>query len=535
MNTRLLINTLAAVLCACSPELVPVAEEPKETEKEVQIGVDITIDGGTRGSVGAGESDIRNITVFQFRMDGALYRDYYFEGQSPAVNVSGKVHTEYRFCAVMNMGDRRGSLSDISGISDFKYSINSMGALDGERGLPMASPVQEVDFGDGAPHISMLFTRLVTCLDFRLRTDAVSAGAFTLKSVMVRQSSSSVRPFGQPSKALSVSGVFDGDRADASDIEILGQGGTVRLYCLENCQGDILQGNTDPRAKLPSAIGDLAQVCTYLEVKADYLKNDGTMSSANIYRMYLGKDNCSNFDLVRNTVNKVTLSLSDWTGADNYWKTEWDVTFAELPYVSIDVPDVEVGGTAQAYASASFSDGSVDSDPSHFEWICEGPVSVSSSGVVSGLGNGSYTLLARYLRAPVEASGFARSQEFAVCQFIFGGFYDVTGIDEDLSEEPGVRYEDGSVTVTVTDDFGYTVSCSCDFTVGILGRGSSARYVSFESGESHPGSAKIVNGGYVLQSVTTTHGDVYMAPGSDVPIYLKDMGSLISEEVGIAF
>ena len=866
-----------AVIC-CSPVEAPLPEP--DAGDEITVGVDVSILSAdkTRSSVCAGDDSWVNMTVWQFLEDGSLYRSYFSESPDAPFSVKGRLGVTYRFCAVLNFGDRRAEVSSESDIANVRFTTSSMAALTGSSGLPMSSALQSVPFTDNGLRFSLEFVRLVSKFNFSLLTSGITLGTFTPVSVRIRQSPLSVCPFVVDNQASRPSDVSDGDYANEADVSTLCSGGKIVLYALENCQGTLLPDNSSPRAKIPENIGRRKDICTYLELVGDYEHADGSMTSVNTYRMYLGEDNCTNFDVTRNTVHNITLSLSDWGDAENYWKAErvvtripspepyvvsveqireddsesglreweefsdsgfeahvdltpssvgasagsvevaagashirtytlmsqtfvrtrevsfirtiwsdgsqvdsdwtygdwedwrpdsepwtcsvrvetvqdeftlssdcdwldvsgsyganpdplegrtavitcfndastsatgeaslyqapcddfvteeitrsepvsregpelklgeetedldyfaslsvspsvigcsggtvsvaasaghrrvtyelvsqsvfngrlvwselhwrsgkvtetlktevWDTdpaalgepvrrlissvevedgftlsssgswlgtdgsveanpTFSSrsasitcvnssspsanavglvtqegapepvLVDITVTVEDVEVGSSFQASARADFSDGSSDSDPAHFLWSCDGPVSIDADGTVTGVGSGDFTVYAQHVNSSMVGGDSAHSQAFAIYEFDFGGFYDIEGVEEDLADKGPVRYESGSVVVSVCDDYGNSVSCTCSFTLGYIGTGNTVHYVSFDPGESTPGSGKLVDGGNVTQSVSSSIGSAFLAPGSDVPVFLSGGGSLVSEEAGIRF
>lgn len=529
-----LLGGLAAI--CCTPVEAPAPEQ--DGEDEISVGVDVTIVSSerTRSVVSARDYGWVDMTVWQFLEDGTLYRSYYSDSPGAPFSVKGRLGVTYSFCAVLNMGDRRQDVSSAQDLSAVTFTAGSMADLTESTGLPMSSALQRVSFLDSGLRFSLEFVRLVSKFNFSLSTSGFKKGSFDPVSVRILQASRSVCPFVRGNMAGQSSDVFDGDYASDEDLSTLRRGGGIVLYALENCQGTLLPGNTSPKAKVPGSIPGKEGLCTYLELVGNFEASDGTMTSVNTYRMYLGEDNCTNFDVTRNTVHNLSLSLSDWGDVPNYWKAERVVHRVPVVVdVTITVEDVEVGSSYQATAVARYDDGSTDTDPTHFSWSCEGPVSVDASGVVTGTGSGNYTVTAEHRVSSRLATGAARSQAFAFYEFDFGGIYDIEALEEELEDAGPLQYEDGWLEVTVSDDFGNSVSCTCAFTLGFLRSGNSVHYVSFEPGESRAGYGKLVDGGYVLQSARSSRGTAFLAPGSDVPIYISGGGSLVSEEVGVRF
>ena len=69
---------------------------------------------------------------------------------------------------------------------------------------------------------------------------------------------------------------------------------------------------------------DMAELCTFLEVSCRF-DEIGIYDGEVIYRLYLGEDNCTDFNLKGNSVLKVNLSLTvDGLKHDVTWRVEPD-------------------------------------------------------------------------------------------------------------------------------------------------------------------------------------------------------------------
>lgn len=103
--------------------------------------------------------------------------------------------------------------------------------------------------------------------------------------------------------------------------------GVIPLFMFENKQGKMETANTDQTAKEPPM--DKKDLCTYIEVFADYeyrkeLDTDNStpkpgniptvLSGTITYRLYLGEDVVSDFNVIRNKHYQLTLNLKDWAG-----------------------------------------------------------------------------------------------------------------------------------------------------------------------------------------------------------------------------
>lgn len=111
------------------------------------------------------------------------------------------------------------------------------------------------------------------------------------------------------------------------------------LYLYENKQPDGYCSNNDQTTKTPQSVGGVSTStdvlnndfkCSYIEVEADYLRNGsavgGSGSGKVKYRFFLGLDELKNFEILRNTHYKITLTLIGDGGVDEAtWRVEPDI------------------------------------------------------------------------------------------------------------------------------------------------------------------------------------------------------------------
>ena len=104
---------------------------------------------------------------------------------------------------------------------------------------------------------------------------------------------------------------------------------TFSFYVPENMQGTLLPGNTDSRQKTQDRLlaGNLSAVAPYLT----YVEFAGRLNPAAggyggdvTYRFYVGRDNCSNFDLERGREYEISLTFRVGSIFDPDWKVTPD-------------------------------------------------------------------------------------------------------------------------------------------------------------------------------------------------------------------
>ena len=169
----------------------------------------------------------------------------------------------------------------------------------------------------------MRLERLAARIGFTL--DASLVNGLKITSARICQSASVVRPFESGgSKITCEEESLDGDYATDQDLKNLNDGKTIYFYSLENVQDNLLPQNKDPWQKIPDALGSKAELCTYIEAIGTF--EEGFLFKGSVtYRFYLGKDNTSDFSVIRNSDMHVTLTLTGEGLTEISWKVEPDV------------------------------------------------------------------------------------------------------------------------------------------------------------------------------------------------------------------
>lgn len=97
------------------------------------------------------------------------------------------------------------------------------------------------------------------------------------------------------------------------------------FYVPENMQGQLLPNNSDPHKKTEQSLlsaGENPSLATYVEFTAMLEPSAGGIGGSLLYRMYLGRDNVSDFSLKRNEVYNLDVELVP----DNLLHPDWKVS-----------------------------------------------------------------------------------------------------------------------------------------------------------------------------------------------------------------
>lgn len=258
----------------------------------------------SRGSISPSETVIANFNIYAYSR-GVLAGCLYVERETEA-SMELNQNASYNIYVIANVGQVDPLIGEEELLEEYVYEISSLGDI--KDYLPLAGYLKNVSVDRAGQRFSVTLDRLVSKIDFSIDKSALVGLEVT--SVRLRQASLSVRPFCRDrSAATSSADVADGDYCTQEDLRELNDAGTVTFYALENRQGVLLPYNDDPWNKIPLSIDGKEDLCTYLEVECS-LDGSGLCAGNVVYRLYLGQDNCRDFNLDRNSVLQVSLCLT---------------------------------------------------------------------------------------------------------------------------------------------------------------------------------------------------------------------------------
>ena len=338
---------LLPLLAACMGGDGALEEELGASFTDVKVRIHSAPDTRTRSSVGTAEDGI-NDYILLFYEDGLLLpeltvRESAAGAESVVIGVSLGIGHEFDIVSFANctvspapqtLAEARALCYDCDGVSGWT------------RGIPMAG-YKTLKVRYHMPDVEMQLVRLAARLDLSIDTSSLQHGSITFTSIAVRQMNRSC-PFFASGSASPGGGVCDGDSASAADLDVINAspaGCRASFYLLENMQGDILAGNTDPDRKVPSSVqaaGSDPGLCTYLEICGTYTDRSGHMTSDNLVsHLYLGADALANFDIERNHRYEVSVVITD----NGCLRTDWKINgyLDDNRLLAFDAPTLKIG------------------------------------------------------------------------------------------------------------------------------------------------------------------------------------------------
>lgn len=309
-------------LVSCEKETAPGSCLPYEGDPDGSavraVTVSCTVPGGepdTKSSYAAGESTVREVSLFVFDSSGSLVSSGHHTTSS-GISLTLPVGT-YSIWALANMGDVTSGIGSLSALRSCTRAVTN-------SGLSSAFPMSgggSYTIGASTTSVSVQLERLVARYTFSLDTSDITEGTLKLSSVSLRNIAGAVRPLSAWGVTSTSQLLSTGDSSSAQDVTSLNGSGQAVFYVPENCQGTE-SGITAAKDKNPDYSYSRVNpaLCTYLEVKCTYVKA-GEVDNLT-YRMYLGGNATSSFDVQRNRSYSVVLQPSSENIHAATWKCE---------------------------------------------------------------------------------------------------------------------------------------------------------------------------------------------------------------------
>ena len=270
--------------------------------------------------------------------------DFYILGNLNAVRKSDG--------AVMNMKEALGASfpATESSLEAMVYRLDG-GDLDGgfrresfadvaDCGIPYAlirknvNTVSRINAGQGVPDADRcrrLFSKVTVRIDHAaFDGNGANPDFFVNSRLYLRQANARLQPFSEtPQKAMEAADILAQSDYDPDMSSTNASVTTFSFYVPENMQGTLLPGNTDSRQKtqdrlLAGGLSGVVPYLTYVEFAGRLNPAAGGYGGDVTYRFYVGRDNCSNFDLERGREYEISLTFRVGSIFDPDWKVTLD-------------------------------------------------------------------------------------------------------------------------------------------------------------------------------------------------------------------
>lgn len=341
---QFLLLVMSVVICGCIAEIPSVETGVNEKNEDVLLKFDLIPRHSVKSSISPDEMRIVDVNLFAFS-EGRLVAEGYFAADDVLELKLLFGHT-YNLYALANVGHINAPLEEDVFKQECICAVEAVSDM--SDAIPMAWEQNEFQLDSYYDRVCLDFERQVAKV--LLSVDETLIGDIEINSVRLCQSPIAVWPFRyqEGSHVSDLAYIKDGDYATTDDLAVLNEGGQIGFYVMENCQGQLLSGNEDPRKKVPDMIGERSSFCTYLQVGCSF-KEGGFYQGDMMYRLYLGQDACSDFNIKANSVINVSLCLTDDGLNEVSWRVEADVDVNEgyaVGWVSLglhNITDLYVG------------------------------------------------------------------------------------------------------------------------------------------------------------------------------------------------
>lgn len=318
---------ISVLFASCTATLMEPELQPETSSVTSKMKLRLSQNNSTRSSIEPDEGLIKNICVMAYRQDDGRLADMQTTKSADEIELELTSGT-YNIYVVANM-ESFVPPEDERLMPDASYTVKSLSDI--KTALPMCWKGSTVIRGGSNTIVYAKLARLVSKIGFSV--DMGILEGLSIKSARVCQGAGLIRPFMEGgSRIISSTETIDGDYATEEDIQTLMNGESIYFYVTENCQGKLLPDNNDPWKKVPDYIGDISDLCTYVEMEgkwedgADY---EGTV----VYRFYLGEDATKSFDIKRNSIHNMTLYLED----ESFDRINWKIDASNMEAVDWDV------------------------------------------------------------------------------------------------------------------------------------------------------------------------------------------------------
>lgn len=283
------------------------------------------------------ETKITSVTVAVYSADGTLVGKKYLTAGFDDIRYMLGFDETFTVYAVANMGDMRAffpsSITGDSSLEGMTYSIP--GYTSGEdcidaRGIPMVGKLVYTTASEGSSaEGQIVMTRLMSKLQVHLACHWPG----TFQSVKIYNLNRTLKPFGVSSAA------GESDILDQQEIHVPEEGsaeGEFLFYLPENRQGDIPSVSSPEEKSRDNEAVTGADLKTYLEVVVAGNSAAGVNGTLT-YRSYLGGNNSSDFNIVRNSRYVWSVDYFPGNLQNNDWKHDNALSWKEFEY-SFSVP-----------------------------------------------------------------------------------------------------------------------------------------------------------------------------------------------------
>lgn len=331
MKLRNFINSLQLILAAAV--LVSCFREPGTACDKERISLEFSCNPGysieTKSILSAPgiETKLSSIVVAAyFSKSGKLDKTFVC---SSSDRLSLLKDTSYDLYFLANLEDPSAIMipEDEKNMERLEYRIPSYESIN-TNGIPSCARLEARSFSADS-ELKIELERLLCKINVHISHKGITGkqqndpALFRNVELHIRNANGLLRPFdGGGSRAAGTTDILS---VSDYDPDMAAGGSDFVFYVPENMQGQLLPNNSDPHKKTEQSLlsaGENPSLATYVEFTAMLEPSAGGIGGSLLYRMYLGKDNVSDFSLKRNEVYNLDVELVP----DNLLHPDWKVS-----------------------------------------------------------------------------------------------------------------------------------------------------------------------------------------------------------------
>ncbi len=266
-------------------------------------------------SISIEENRIESLNLYITNEIGQVIYQNYYNGLPSSLKTELWRGERYEFYAIANCG-KEIKCSTKKDIIEIAHEIDTPNEI-AINSSALMSGTAVVNNAQENGSIDIILQRCYSKINVQLDTTKLSEGVFyKITKIQLKNSPKKISIFSD--NTLSDPAYFmDGDCCDDEKLKRIDTT-PISLYQYENIQGT-LSDNTNPKSKLPNS--ELKEkTCSYLEVQAKYTSI--TSSGIIKYKLFLGNDIFSNFNVKRNKTYNITIIPIDDGRDENDWRID---------------------------------------------------------------------------------------------------------------------------------------------------------------------------------------------------------------------
>ena len=340
---------LSCLMCFnCAKDVRPSAwEDSAGGEGHIDFFVQYSLVGMSVKS-SSGPNDI-NLFVVNDR--GDVVADIYLNGNGGGdkykIGANIQKGDEYTLYSVANAGKKL-QAANVMELEAMYHIVSLEGDVDDSRVL-MSGKSSPQRLQNGTV-VNIGMERCISKIILRADYSALNSDVdLEVKRISLKNVPDRVKLFGR-SRIVAPEHSVDGETRSGISREGLQQG--IAFYQYENMQGTLQPENGDCTKKVWPQESIYSRICSYVEMEASY--SSPRKKGEILYRFYLGSDMTSNYDVVRNTSQTVTVNFrGDGAVDENTWRVDHSGISNLVTSVSVNPQELKfigTGGTVQLEA-----------------------------------------------------------------------------------------------------------------------------------------------------------------------------------------